>query len=416
MNDNRSISLQRAEELKHCIDDFQREKTKIPFGLEMGESLHAQKARVMSVLKANEKDWNDYRWQLSNRIQDVDTLSKVINMTEREQDGVNEVGKAYRWAISPYYASLMNPDDPKDPIRLQAVPKIQEVSIETGEDDPMGEEQTNPEGCITRRYPDRLIMNVTNECAMFCRHCQRRRNFGEVDLPQTRETLERSIQYIRDNEEIRDILITGGDPFTMTDTFLEWILSELRAIKHVEIIRFGSRVPVTMPQRITESLVNMLSRYHPVFVNTHFNHPQEITTESKAACEKLINAGVPMGNQAVLLNGINNDKHIMKRLNQGLLQIRVIPYYIFHAKQVKSTIHFNTSVDDGIEIMEYLRGYTSGMAIPTYIINAPGGNGKTPVLPEYIISRGRNWLMLRTWEGKVFKYENYPTQPFEDES
>ncbi len=414
MEQSRKISLARSEELKHYVDDFQTAKQKIPLGLDMSQSFKQNKAKVMEVLDANSKDWENHRWQLSHRISDVDTLSKIIRLTDQEYEAIQEIEKQYRWAISPYYASLMDRDNHSDPVRLQAVPRIFEVQIERGKEDPMAEEFTNPAGCITRRYPDRLIMNVTNECAMFCRHCQRRRNFGEHDLHQTQETLDESIRFIQNNKEIRDILITGGDPLTMTDDYIQWILSQIRGIEHVEIIRIGSRVPVTMPQRITPSLVDMLAQYKPLFVNIQFNHPQEITEESANACGRLIDSGIPMGNQAVLLNGINNDKHVMKRLNHGLLQIRVLPYYIFHAKKVKGTIHFNTSVDDGIEIMEYLRGYTSGLAIPTYIVNAPGGNGKTPILPEYIISRGRNWVMLRTWEGKVFRYENYPTQTFKD--
>lgn len=409
MKTKREISLERAAELKSHIDDYLEARKKIPKGLELSEQIQQSKARILEILGGTEEDWNDYKWQLSKRISDADTLSQIINLTEKEKNEIEKVGSQYRWAISPYYASLIDFDDKYDPIKLLSIPTACEIIEDIGESDPMGEEFTNPAGSITRRYPDRLIINVTNECAMYCRHCQRRRNIGQQDKHKTKEIIKESIEYIRNNSEIRDILLTGGDPLTIPDDRLEWILQELRSIPHVEYIRIGSRVPVTMPQRITDELVDMLKKYHPIYLNTHFNHPKEVTEESKKACEKLVNAGIPLGNQAVLLNGINNDKYVMRCLNHELLKIRVRPYYIFHAKHVKGTLHFNTSVDDGIEIMEYLRGYTSGMAIPTYIINAPSGNGKTPILPQYMISRGKDHIMIRTWEGKIFKYENHPT-------
>lgn len=410
IDEKRRISLERAAELKSRIDDYLEARERIPKGLEMEEELNKAKERILKVLGGTEEDWKDYKWQLSNRISDVETLSKIINLTDKEKKEIEEIGKQFRWAISPYYASLIDPDDKYDAIRLLSIPSILEVADFNGDMDPMGEEYTNPAGSITRRYPDRLIINVTNECAMYCRHCQRRRNIGQKDEHKSTEIIKESIEYIRNNKEIRDVLITGGDPLTLPDHRLEWILKELRQIPHVEIIRIGSRTPVTMPQRITDDLVNMLKKYHPIYLNTHFNHPKEITSESKEACEKLANAGIPLGNQAVLLNGINNDKYVMRVLNHELLKIRVKPYYIFHAKHVKGTLHFNTSIDDGIEIMEYLRGYTSGMAIPTYIVNAPKGQGKTPILPQYLISRGKDYFMIRTWEGKVIKYENHPTK------
>ena len=414
INRKKLISLKRAEELKSRIQDYLDIRDKIPKGLELSNKINESKKRILDVLGGTEEDWNNYKWQLSNRIRDVDTLSKIVNLTETEKKHISKVGKKYRWAISPYYASLMDLDDKYDPIRLLAIPSVIEIVEDSGDNDPMAEEYTNPAGSITRRYPDRLIINVTNECAMYCRHCQRRRNFGQKDEHKSTEVIKQSIDYIKDNKEIRDILITGGDPLTLPTDRLEWILKELKEIPHVEYIRIGSRVPVTMPQRIDDELVNMLKKYHPIYVNTHFNHPKEVTRESKEACEKLANAGIPLGNQAVLLNGINNDKFVMRCLNHELLKIRVKPYYIFHAKHVKGTVHFNTSIDDGLEIMEYLRGYTSGMAIPTYIVNAPKGQGKTPILPQYLISRGKDYIMFRTWEGKVIKYENHPTLNIKD--
>ncbi|CAH2212668.1 glutamate 2,3-aminomutase [Tepidibacter aestuarii] len=408
-NNKREISLKRAEELKGRIGDYLEAKKTIPKGLENQEELLERKNKILSALGGTEEDWNNYKWQLSNRIGDVDTLSKILDLSDEEIKKIEEVGKQFRWAVSPYYLSLIDPKDKFDPIKLMSIPEFVEIQDNVEDLDPMGEEFTNPAGSITRRYPDRLIINVTNECAMYCRHCQRRRNIGQCDEAKPKKVIQESIDYIRENEEIRDVLITGGDPLTLNDDYLEWIISQLRAIPHVDYIRLGSRTLVTMPQRITDEFCNMIKKYHPIFINTHFNHPMEITQESKAACEKLANAGVPLGNQAVLLNGINNDKFVMRCLNHELLKCRVRPYYIFHAKHVKGTTHFNTSIDDGIEIMEYLRGYTSGMAIPTYIVNAPKGKGKTPILPQYLISRGKDFVMIRTWEGEIVKYENHPS-------
>ena len=410
----RIISLERADTLKSRIDDYLEARKHIDKGLEQTKNINARKARILKVLDATERDWDDYKWQLSNRISDSETLSQILNLTDDEKKAIDDVGASFRWSISPYYLSLINPDEVYDPIKLMAMPSFLELEDTYHNLDPMNEEHTNPAGSITRRYPDRLIINVTNECAMYCRHCQRRRNIGTQDLATPKDEVQASIDYIRENPEIRDVLVTGGDPLTLSDARLEWILSELHAIEHVEYIRIGSRTPVTMPQRITDDLVYILKKYHPIFLNSHFNHPMEITEESKAACEKLANNGVPLGNQAVLLNGINNDKYIMRSLNHELLKIRVKPYYLFHAKSVKGTRHFNTSIDDGLEIMEYLRGYTSGMAIPTYIVNAPGGKGKTPILPEYLISRGKDYFTIRTWEGEILHHENHPTPSIKD--
>ncbi|MFA5467151.1 MAG: glutamate 2,3-aminomutase [Candidatus Izemoplasmatales bacterium] len=405
----RQIALDRAAVLKGRITDYLEIRSQIVKGLEETHNIKIRQQKIMKALSATKENWNDWHWQLRNRIRDVDILKTLVDLTDKEIEAIREVSKVYRWAISPYYLSLIDPEDELDPVKLMAVPSGLELSDRVHDLDPMAEEYTNPAGCITRRYPDRLIMNVTNECAMYCRHCQRRRNIGENDYQTPKKEIQESIDYIRDNPEIRDVLITGGDPFTMSNQTLEWMVSELRKIKHVEVIRLGSRTLVTMPQRITDKLCAMLKKYHPIFINTHFNHPQEVTEEAKLACERLANAGIPLGNQAVLLNGINNDKYVMRCLNHELLKVRVRPYYLFHAKTVKGTTHFNTSIDDGIEIMEYLRGYTSGLAIPAYIVNAPKGKGKTPILPEYVISRGKDYFLMRTWEGEVIKYENHPS-------
>ncbi len=407
----KQIAQKRADELRSRVQDYLDVKDTIPRGMAPAqqEQSEEKKRTILAHLKGTEEDWNDYRWQLKNRISDVDTLVKLISLDDEEVQAVHKVAEKYRWSISPYYLSLINDKDRYDPIKLQSIPMVAEL-MEEGLADPMGEEYTNPAGAITRRYPDRVIINVTNQCAMYCRHCQRRRNIGSDDHHTSRRKLEESIEYIRANPEIRDVLVTGGDALLLSDVTLDWLLGELHRIESVEYVRLGTRVLVTMPQRITDDLVSILKKYAPLYINTQFNHPQELTEEAKGACDKLANAGIPLGNQAVLLNGINNDKFVMRLLNQELLKFRIRPYYIFHAKRVVGTTHFNTSIDEGIEIMEYLRGYTSGMAIPTYIINAPQGHGKTPMAPEYLISRGKNHVKIRTWEGKVFDYPNRPTR------
>lgn len=406
----REIALRRAEQLKEAIKDYLQTKDTIPRGMAPAqqEQYRRQKAKILALLGGSEEDWDDYRWQLKNRVSDVGVLRQIIDLAEEEAEAIRQVGKQFRWAVSPYYLALIDPENRYDPVKLQAVPTGAELDT-GGKADPMGEEYTNPAGSITRRYPDRVIINVTNQCAMYCRHCQRRRNIGTKDFHTTEKKLAESIAYIGANPEIRDVLLTGGDALMLSDQILDWLLGELQAIPSVDYVRIGTRVLVTMPQRITDSLVEVLRKHPPLYINTQFNHPKEVTPEAQAACSKLVNAGIPLGNQAVLLNGINNDKYVMRLLNQELLKIRVRPYYIFHAKEVVGTKHFNTSIDDGIEIMEYLRGYTSGMAIPTYILNAPQGYGKTPLGPQYLLSRGKRSIKIRTWEGRVFDYPNEPT-------
>jgi lysine 2,3-aminomutase len=405
---SREISLERAEVLKSRIEPYLEARENIITGLKQQDIIKARQEKIKEILGATDEDWNDWHWQIRNRISNSDTLAKFIKLTDKQKEDIDKVGERFRWAVSPYYLSLIDPegDHYNDPIYLQSVPTGLELKEGIGTADPMAEEFTNPAACITRRYPDRLIINVTNQCAMYCRHCQRRRNIGEIDVPRAKEELQEAIDYIKGQPEIRDVLITGGDPFTLSDELLDWLLGELDNIPHIEYKRLGSRMLVTLPQRVTPEFCEMLKKHHPVYVNTHFNNPLEVTEESKKACEMLANAGVPLGNQSVLLRKINDDPFIMKKLCQELLKIRVRPYYIFHAKGVIGTMHFRTSVDIGIEIMEHLRGYTSGLAIPTFIVNAPGGKGKTPMLPEYLISQGRDKITIRTWEGQIIEYPN----------
>lgn len=405
--DSRTISNQRAIELGKYNAPFEAARARIIKGTDKAftERYQEQKARLLALFHATGEDWDDWRWQFRNRIDDADVLAEILELDNRTISDIKRVGDRYRWAITPYYLALIDPKDKHDPVRLMSVPSLEELDME-GDPDPMDEEHTNPAGVITRRYPDRLILNVTNACAMFCRHCQRRRRIGERDVDSRADLIDESIGYIAAHPEIRDVLITGGDALALSDAMLESIISRLRAIPHVEIIRLGTRMVVTLPQRVTPELVEMLRKYHPVYVNVQFNHPQEMTPEAKKACGMLADAGVPLGNQMVLLDGVNNDKYVVRVLNHELLKARVRPYYMFHAKQVIGTRHFQTSVDDGIDIMEHLRGYTSGMAIPTYIINAPGGRGKTPILPQYILEKDDETITLRTWEGKIIKYPN----------
>ena len=331
---SREISLERARVLKSRIEPYLEAQKNIVTGLKQQDIIKSRQEKIKEILGATDEDWNDWHWQIRNRITDSESLAKFIKLTDKQKKDIDNVGKKFRWAISPYYLSLIDPDGEhyNDPIYLQSIPTGLELQEGIGSADPMAEEFTNPGTCITRRYPDRLIINVTNQCAMYCRHCQRRRNIGEIDVPRPKEDLQEAIEYIKGQPEIRDVLITGGDPFTLSDDLLDWLLGELDKIPHIEVKRLGSRMLVTLPQRITPEFCEMIKKHHPVFVNTHFNNPIEITEEAKKACEMLANAGVPLGNQSVLLRKINDDPFVMKKLCQELLRLRVRPYYIFHAK------------------------------------------------------------------------------------
>ncbi|MDP4108719.1 MAG: KamA family radical SAM protein [Bacillota bacterium] len=395
----------RFELLRQTIEDYENRKDSILTGIEDWEKIAFQKRIILEKLNGTERDWENYRWQLKNRFTDARDIGDVLGLSEEETREISEVGKKFRFAVSPYYMSLIDPEDKESPIKKQAVPSVLELDGK-GEPDPMDEAGCAPHELITRRYPDRLIIKVTNLCGMYCRFCQRRRLIGERDTHAPREKLMEAVEYVRANKEVRDILITGGDAFLLDDETIEWLLKELTGINHVEIVRFGTRTPVTLPQRITKNLVQILKKYHPVYVNTHFNSPREITPESKKACEMLADAGIPLGNQMVLLNGVNNDGLTVRKLNQSLLRIRVRPYYIFHPKTVTGTSHFWVKLQTGLEIMESLRGRTSGLAIPTYIVNGPKGLGKTPILPNYLSYIGEDKAVFRNWEGKRFEIKN----------
>ncbi len=404
--DKRLVSLQRAEQLKETISDYQQIRDKIPTGFKHWPEILKRQDKIKAYFGATDADWHDWHWHLRNRISSTRELRQFIHLTDRDIEEIDFVGSQFGWAISPYYLSLIDPEDKGDPVRKQAIPAIYEYSCPYGDEDPMDEEHTSPAPAVTRRYPDRLIINVTNECAMYCRHCQRRRNIKESCRATGRGQLEEALAYIKGNSEIRDVLLTGGDGFMISNKRIAWLLEQLAEIPHVEIKRFGTRTPVTLPARIDDELCEIISRHQPIYINTQFNHPQEITPAAREACLKLSRTGAILGNQAVLLKGINNDRYVMRKLNQELLKIMVRPYYIFHAKKVKGTAHFWTKVEDGLEIMEYLWGYTSGLAIPTFIVSAPHGYGKTPLLPTFLVGMGRDYVKIRTWENRIMYYDN----------
>ena len=355
-----------------------------------------------------EEEWNDWRWQVANRITTLEDLKQVIELTPEEEEGVKQCLQTLRMAITPYYATLIDPHDRNCPVRRQAVPTALELQQAASDMlDPLYEDIDSPVPGLTHRYPDRVLMLVTDQCSMYCRHCTRRRIAGVTDMPRSREEVDRAIDYVRRTPVVRDVLLSGGDGLLIDDDFIEYILKELRAIPHVEIIRFGSRTPVVLPQRITPELCSMLAKYHPIFLNAHFNNPKEITPVSAAACARLADAGIPLGNQTVLMKGVNDCPLVMKKLVQGLLKIRVRPYYMYQCDLSQGIEHFRTPVSAGIEIIEYLRGHTSGLAIPYFCIDAPGGGGKIPVSPQYLISQSPDRVVLRNFEGGIYTY----TQP-----
>lgn len=352
-----------------------------------------------------EEQWNDWHWQVQNRINDVEDLKKVIKLTDQEAKDIGEVLKKFRMGITPYYASLMDPEDPNCPVRKQAVPTIMETHAGFGDmEDPLHEDADSPVPGLTHRYPDRVLFLITDQCSMYCRHCTRRRFAGQNDSGVPMERIDACIEYIRNTPEVRDVLLSGGDCLLVEDDKLEYIFKKLREIPHVEIVRLGSRTPVVMPMRITDDLVNMLKKYHPVWLNTHFNHPKEFTPEAAEACRKLADAGIPLGNQSVLLRGVNDCPNTMLELMHGLVKMRVRPYYIYQCDLSMGIEHFRTKVSKGLEIMESLRGHTSGYAVPTFVVDAPGGGGKTPVMPQYLISMSPSKVVLRNFEGVITTY------------
>ncbi|MBR7157039.1 MAG: lysine 2,3-aminomutase [Bacteroidales bacterium] len=352
-----------------------------------------------------DEQWNDWKWQVKNRIETLEDLKKYVSLTPEEEEGVKKTLQTLRMAITPYYISLIDPNNPDCPVRKQAVPTGKETYQSPADLlDPLHEDEDSPVPGLTHRYPDRVLLLITDMCSMYCRHCTRRRFAGQKDGESAIERIDRAIDYIARTPQVRDVLLSGGDALMVSDERLEYIISKLRQIPHVEIVRIGSRTPVVCPQRITDNLVNMLKKYHPVWLNTHFNHPQEVTKEAAEACARLANAGVPLGNQTVLLRGVNDCVNTMKKLMHELVKMRVRPYYIYQCDLSMGIEHFRTPVSKGIEIIEGLRGHTSGYAVPTFVVDAPGGGGKTPVMPQYVISQAPGKVVLRNFEGVITTY------------
>ena len=361
--------------------------------------------RAVLFPEVSDEQWNDWKWQVKHRIETLEELKNYIPLTLEEEAGVKESLKTLRMAITPYYLTLIDPNDPHCPIRKQAIPTGSET-YQSAADllDPLHEDEDSPVPGLTHRYPDRVLLLITDMCSMYCRHCTRRRFAGHKDGETSSDNVQKAIDYIARTPQVRDVLLSGGDALMVSDARLESIIQRLRAIPHVEIIRIGSRVPVVCPQRITDDLVNMLKKYHPIWLNTHFNHPNEVTSEAIEACAKMANAGIPLGNQSVLLRGVNDCVNVMKNLVHCLVKMRVRPYYIYQCDLSMGLEHFRTPVSKGIEIIEGLRGHTSGYAVPTFVVDAPGGGGKTPVMPTYVISQSPGRVVLRNFEGVITTY------------
>ena len=355
--------------------------------------------------EVTDEQWNDWKWQVKNRIETLEDLKKYVKLTAEEEEGVRKTLSTLRMAITPYYLSLIDPNDPHDPVRRQCIPTALETHQAAADLlDPLHEDEDSPTPGLTHRYPDRVLFLITDMCSMYCRHCTRRRFAGQTDNECGPDRIEKALEYIEKTESVRDVLLSGGDALMVSDKKLEYIISRLRQIPHVEIVRLGTRTPVVCPQRITPELCDMLKKYHPVWINTHFNHPNEVTAESRRACEMLANAGIPLGNQSVLLRGVNDCVHVMKNLVHELVKMRVRPYYIYQCDLSMGLEHFRTPVSKGIEIIEGLRGHTSGFCIPTFVVDAPGGGGKTPVMPQYVISQAPGKVVLRNFEGVITTY------------
>ncbi|MGP8331361.1 MAG: lysine 2,3-aminomutase [Methanosarcinaceae archaeon] len=354
-------------------------------------------------------NWKNWKWQIKYSIRDISAFESLlaIEFNSAKRKELEETLAKFPLSITPYYLSLIDSSDyMNDPIFKQSFPSPSELIINKHDmKDPLSEDKDSPTPGITHRYPDRVLFHISNVCSMYCRHCTRKRKVGDVDSIPEKEEVIKGIEYIKSNPAVRDVLLSGGDPFMLPDEYLDWILTELGDISHVEVIRIGTRMPVVLPYRITDELIEVLKKHHPLWINTHFNHPREITASSKNALRKLADAGIPLGNQTVLLAGVNDCHRIMKKLIHKLVQNRVRPYYLYQCDLSEGLTHFRTPIGKGIEIMENLIGHTSGFAIPTYVIDAPGGGGKIPVMPNYLVSWSTNKVILRNYEGVITTYK-----------
>jgi lysine 2,3-aminomutase len=356
---------------------------------------------------ASDEEWQDWRWQFRNRITTLEQWNAFFPLTADERRDLREVMREFRLGVTPYYLSLIDPQDPTDPMLMQAGPSTREFdNLYFGDEDPLGERSMSPVPGIVHRYPDRCLLIATNACAMYCRYCTRKRIMHEGDAPPDRTALKAMTDYIARTPTIRDVIVSGGDPLTWSSARIEELLSELRAIPHVEIIRFGSRVPVTMPQRITHELCEMLERFGPIWINVHFNHPREVTADAGRACDLMLRHGIPLNNQTVLLRGVNDDSVTMKSLVQALMRIKVRPYYLYQCDPVAGSDHFRTTIGKGLEIIGQLRGHTSGLAVPNFAVDAPGGGGKVVLQPENLISYENGLARFLNFRGEAFEYRD----------
>ena len=370
---------------------------------------HQEKILKKIEVESDISKWKDWKWQVKNAVRSIESFEHLtgIKFSAEERKSLKITQDKFPLSITPYYLSLIKKDNYKhDPVFKQSFLDERELIISTSEmGDPLSEDHDSPVPGITHRYPDRVLFLVSNVCAMYCRHCTRKRKVGDVDSIPDKSQIRQGIEYIRNTPQVRDVLLSGGDPFLLSDNYLDWILTELRSIPHVQIIRIGTRTPVVLPYRMTDNLVNMLKKHHPVWINTHFNHPREVTASAKEALAKLADAGIPLGNQSVLLADVNDCPRVMKELVHKLVMNRVRPYYLYQCDLSEGLSHFRTPVGKGIEIMESLIGHTSGFSVPTYVVDAPGGGGKIPLMPNYIISWSTNKVILRNYEGVITSYQ-----------
>lgn len=366
----------------------------------------------------SDAQWHDWRWQLGHMLTSADELARAVTLSPDERAALAGSAALFRVGITPYYASLMDPVHASCPIRMQAIPHVQEANIRPEElRDPLGEDSHNPAPSVVHKYPDRVLFLVTDRCGIYCRHCNRRRLVGGDEPPTTAE-LEAGLEYIAKTTRIRDVLLSGGDPLLLSTRRLDYLLGRLRAIAHVETIRIGSRLPVVCPMRIDAELTSALKKHHPLFINTHFNHVKELTPEARAGCERLVDAGIPVGNQTVLLRGVNSSVRALRALMRGLLRARVRPYYLFQGDTVLGTDHLRTPVESAMELYRGLRGWMNGMAVPMLVLDAPGGGGKVPIVPSYIDSLDATRVLVRTYRGAQIEYpqprERDCTVPYDD--
>ncbi|MFC1544899.1 lysine 2,3-aminomutase [Gemmatimonadota bacterium] len=373
-------------------------------------SMTERQKEVAELIKPGTElsNWRDWKWQLRHCIKDISTFERLLGVKLKKDKHIvlEKTTERFPLSITPYYASLIDTDDlENDPVFKQSFPSVHELQNECSDmPDPLHEDKDSPVPWLTHRYPDRVLLNVSNVCSMYCRHCTRKRKVGDSEQAISRREIKQALDYIRKTPRVRDVLLSGGDPLMLADEYLDWLLGELRTIEHVEVIRIGSRMPAVLPYRITDNLVSVLKKHHPLWLNTHFNHPVELTRSSRQALAKLADCGIPLGNQSVLLAGVNDCPRIMKSLVHKLVANRVRPYYLYQCDLSEGLGHFRTPVGKGIEIIESLIGHTSGFAVPTYVIDAPGGGGKIPVMPNYLISWSTNKVILRNYEGVITSY------------